>query len=60
MVQLRFHSFLLIRTPLSLLTPLRLVDVAVPCNNKGRYAIGIMYWLLAKLVLHVRLPLVWG
>lgn len=30
------------------------MEVAIPCNNKGRLAIGTMYWLLAKLVLHMR------
>jgi len=30
------------------------VDVAIPCNNRGRQAIGMMYWLLAREVLRMR------
>jgi len=30
------------------------VDVAIPCNNRGRNAIGMMYWLLAREVLRMR------
>jgi small subunit ribosomal protein SAe len=35
-------------------SPLQYVDVAIPCNNRGRNAIGMMYWLLAREVLRMR------
>ncbi|KAI8066968.1 ribosomal protein S2, flavodoxin-like domain-containing protein [Gilbertella persicaria] len=33
---------------------LKFIDVAVPTNNKGKHAIGLIYWLLARAVLRLR------
>jgi len=34
--------------------PLQYVDIVIPCNNRGKNAIGMMYWLLAREVLRMR------
>jgi len=33
---------------------IKYVDVAIPSNNKGKHAIGLIYWLLARAVLRLR------
>ncbi|KAI1427955.1 ribosome-associated protein (Rap-1) [Xylaria sp. FL1777] len=35
-------------------SPTEYVDVAIPTNNKGRHAIGAVWWMLAREVLRIR------
>ena len=35
-------------------SPVKYVDIAIPANNKGKHAIGVLYFILARMVLQMR------
>lgn len=35
-------------------TPLKYIDVVIPCNNKGHHSVGLAWWLLAREVMRLR------
>merc|ERR1711862_48014 len=35
-------------------SPVKHIDIAVPCNTKSIYSVGLMWWILAREVLRLR------
>lgn len=35
-------------------SPLKYVDICIPCNNKSIYSIGLMWWMLTREVMRLR------
>merc|ERR1719420_536656 len=35
-------------------SPVKFIDVAIPCNTKSIYSVGLMWWILAREVLRLR------
>lgn len=35
-------------------SPMAHVDIGIPANNRAKHSIGVLYWLLARMVLQMR------